>query len=83
MPSISSEQPPIDTDIYLAEYLNRMFVDINIALSQNGKAPKLTVLPDKPQSGNYYYFSIPILPDITHIGFWGYVEGTWKEITSL
>ncbi len=80
MASISSEQPPIDTEDNLREYLSRMFTGVNNALSQDNFNNPLYVMPTKFQVGRQYYFGAPVLPDITDEGLWIYKSTGWAYL---
>ena len=80
MASIGNEQPPVDLEVTLREYLSRRFVEINIALSKSQKFPPIYVLPTKPQDGNVEYFGQIIGTTITSVGFWGYENGVWVKL---
>lgn len=80
MSSINHEQPPESTDIELKEYLNRMFVQIGIALNQSGSFIPLYVMPKKLKEGRIYYFGQSISPDITSAGYWGRTATGWAKL---
>lgn len=82
MPSIAIEQPPLDTDTNLTEYLSRMFIQTNIALGQNNWLVPIYVQPYKPQVGQLYYFgdAIALDPDITAEGLYIYKSTGWAFI---
>ena len=82
--SIGQEQPPIDIDPRLSEYLSRRFIDIGVQLDQASKFPPRKEMPYKPQVGDMQYFNDPINHDydpvITSEGFWGLTSGGWVQV---
>lgn len=82
MPTISTGDVPEGLSEELEEYFNRKFVEINIALGNNGQMIKHPLMPNSISEGKVYYFSQPILPDIEHIGFWGYTDRGWVYLGS-
>ena len=80
MANVPIEQAPEGTDQALAEYLERQFVNINIAVGNAGRMPKAYTMPDKPQDGTVYYFPKELLPDITTPGYWGRNNGIWVSL---
>ena len=80
MKFISSEQPPEEVEPVLKEYLSRMLGQVNFALRDVNRMPKIYVLPDKPQDGQLAYFGQIIGATITSVGFWGYEAGTWVKL---
>jgi len=77
MSKLGDITPPEGIEDNLRDYLRRLFLQTDIALGQNNKINISGILPEKPQSGNIYYFNQVILPDILYVGFWGYVDGEW------
>ena len=82
--SLSYEQPPIGTPDELAEYLNRMFRSIDVAVDQPSKFPERKEMPYKPQVGDIHYFGNPATHNydaaITSEGFWGLKSTGWAKI---
>ena len=82
MASILVEQPPLNTDEQLAEYLSRVFNSVNTATQNSSKIDIIYVQPDKPQVGRLYYFGDAIAgdPDITQEGLYIYKSTGWTFI---
>ena len=76
MASIAQEQVPQGTDQELRSYIDRLIININIALNGVNIHPGRTALPDRPTAGAIYYFSAAISGDpvITAEGFYGYIS---------
>ena len=74
------EQPPEGTDDKLKEYLSRMFINVDLALSNRDQLKKCSVLPDKPSIGKVYYFTQVIGATITAEGYWGYTSSGWVQL---
>ena len=66
------EQPPVNTDTQLTEYLFRQLSALENKSLQLGNLTILTALPTKPVVGKIYYFQNVILPTITVEGAWVY-----------
>ena len=79
--SISNEQPPVETDERLREYLARRFIDIGVALDDDPKFTERKEMPYKPQTGAMHYFGNPATHNydiaITQEGFWGLRSNGW------
>lgn len=75
------EQPPLEIDAEVSEYLNRMFVRVdNLFRVVNIYSPR-KIYPTKPRIGGLYYFedSIPST-SITGEGLWLYKSTGWVQI---
>lgn len=73
------EQPPIGTEIRLAEYLYRQLSILESGI--NSPVPKhYKAMPLRPIVGNLYYFDNVVLPTITSIGLWIYKATGWVKI---
>lgn len=81
MPSISIEQPPVNTDVAFKDYLIRQLTQINLALSQSNYFVPRNSLPKKYRVGEMFYFAdaIPTTP-ITGEGLWIYKSTGWNLI---
>jgi len=78
------EQPPINTDNQLKEYLFRQLLTLENRSLQLGNLEILTALPTKPSIGKVYYFANAILPSITVEGAWIYKStGVWTSLSSM
>lgn len=81
MSTISGEQPPSSTSPELAEYLARMFRDVDIAVDNTDMLEVRYILPVKPVVGKLYYFGAAIpTTAITAEGYWGYKSTGWIQI---
>jgi len=74
MSNLSHEVPPEGLPDNIKEYLARMFLNVDIALSRGDTLPKLTAPPIRPVTGKIYYFSNAVAahPVITTAGYYGY-----------
>jgi hypothetical protein len=83
--SIGQENPPEGTDPLLAEFLQRRFISIEVALDDASHSfPPRKQMPYKPQVGQIYYFNNPADhnydPEITSEGWWGLKSTGWVLI---
>lgn len=84
MPSgIPIEQPPLDTEQPMSEYLARQFININNALGSTNEHVSYYNMPPKPREGVIYYFGAPVPPDIIREGFWCIIDGVWKPLSNV
>lgn len=82
MAGISQEQPPIEIDPRLAEWLARMVNSINAELERGQDLEPTGIFPEKIQDGMIRYFKEAIVgTDITGPGPWCVVDGTWMPMT--
>ena len=79
--NIPQEQPPVNDPVLLTEWLTRMIILINGALSASQNYEPTGSIPERQFNGMVKYFDREILPDITHAGIWAIVEGVWKPLT--
>jgi hypothetical protein len=77
------EQPPVNTDNQLKEYLFRQLLTLENRSLQLGNLEILTALPNKPSIGKVYYFANAILPSITYEGAWVYTSYGWTSLSSM
>ena len=75
------EQPPVNTDTQLTEYLFRQLSALENKSLQLGNLTILTALPTKPTVGKIYYFANAILPTIVAEGAYVYRSTGWSSIT--
>ena len=81
MANIPIEQPPIEADPSMKEYLVRQLISINNGLGQNNYFSPRGTLPNKFKVGEVYYFKDAIaLSDITGEGLWLYKTTGWVLI---
>lgn len=84
MSGIPIEEPPVNDQVALAEWLMRMMILISGEFERG--SDQLTpqgYMPEKVQNGMIVYFSLPIAPDITQAGPWCYVEGAWVPMIEV
>jgi len=74
------EQPPINIDPALSEYLSRVLTNLENTQVSLDKIQPITIVPTRPVIGKIYYFSTAILPSITAEGYWGYKSTGWIQI---
>ena len=77
------EQPPVNADNQLKEYLFRQLSILENKSLQLGNLTILTALPTKPTVGKIYYFANAILPSITYEGAWVYTSYGWTSLSSM
>ena len=77
---IGDEQPPVNIDKDLREYLRRMFEDARAEDLRSSQIPVINVMPGKLSDGKIYYFATAVGSGITQIGFWGRKAGAWVFI---
>lgn len=77
--NIPEEQPPRDPK-YLPEWLARMMILINGALSNTDTLDVIGQMPSNPTEGMMKYFPVAIEPDILYPGPWMYIEGEWASL---
>ena len=77
--NIPEEQPPAEIQD-LVEWLSRLVIQINGALSNTQDFTPIGKLPDTVYEGMSVFFNQAILPDITHAGPWVYVQGQWRSM---
>jgi hypothetical protein len=73
------EEPPV-ADPALREWLSRMMILINAALSDIPDFTPVGEMPTKVTNGMVRYFKIAIAPSITSPGPWIYEEGVWRKL---
>jgi hypothetical protein len=78
MAQISSELPPIETEVELMNFLVRRFNAVNnVLLDKDYFEPRYT-LPNKVRVGDTFYFGAAIpTTDITGEGLWIYKSTGW------
>lgn len=79
---LPQEQPPVEEPRRLREWLSRMMLLINGALLNKDNLEPTGQMPTVIYDGMTKYFSVIILPDITHVGPWMRVAGVWKPLTT-
>jgi hypothetical protein len=83
--SIGQEQAPFDVDPFLSEYINRKFIEVDMALRSAKKFPERKEMPYKAQTGDIHYFGDPSThsydADITAEGFWGKSNLGWIPVS--
>ena len=79
MKEIPLEQPPVNTDPMLAEYLNRMFNNVNLMAIDQYNYDVINIVPVKPKIGCVYYFGAAV-GVITAEGWWGYKSTGWVQL---
>lgn len=81
MPIIQVEAPQVDDKDMLRGYLNRLVLNLNIALSKFNYHPPRSILPERLKPGEVYYFSAAIATtDITGEGLWLYKSTGWVQL---
>ena len=79
---IPNEQPPPFDDPRQVEWLTRIVLLINGALTDTVDFTPVPDLPPYITNGTARYFNRAIpLTDITSPGPWMYVEGVWQKLT--
>lgn len=83
MTQFAAEPVPMGLEPQLAEYLNRQFQALQLALMGEFKAPFVTAIPERPLIGAIIYLRGQ--DDPTHNGFYCCIEddqgeGEWKRI---
>ena len=78
MANIAIEFPPSSFSAEQKEYLMRILVSMNTAVS-DPTVQELSILPPKPLVGSIYYFNT-LLTGITAVGFWGYGTTGWVQL---
>lgn len=82
--AISQEQPPVEIDEALREYLIRFRTDVDNELKKAPKFPERKEMPYKAQIGDAHYFGD--IADhsydaaITDEGFWGNTDSGWRRL---
>jgi hypothetical protein len=77
MASISQEQPPLDIEVELKEFLSRRFVDVGIALNSSHVFEPITALPQKPKQGTVNFFSVSVGAEIPAPGLYVFMSPNW------
>lgn len=83
MRKIPFEQPPIETEPRLKEWLSRLVVAANIGLDEVTALNIINQLPPHSIDGMIKFFGQPIAPDIEYAGPWIQVGGEWRPMTSM
>ena len=82
--SITQEQPPINVERELREFLVRRFIEIGNEFNRPGKFPERKEMPYKSQIGDVHYFGNPAThaydAAITAEGFWGLKSTGWVQL---
>ena len=78
--AVPQEQPPLDTEKELTEWLTRQIVAINIELNKSKDFEVLYILPDKLYIGMVRYFGDTIDATVTAEGLWCYKSTGWVQI---
>ena len=77
---IRQEQAPDQEAPILTRWLMRLVFDINDSIRTHNKFDPIAVLPEKYEAGEIYYFSQPVLPDITAEGLWLRKSASWVQL---
>lgn len=82
----AAEPLPFDSDPVLAEFLNRQFQAIELALRSDFQAPRLTELPERKVIGALVSVKNKEVPE--EDGFWVCIEnsqgeGEWKQLQTV
>lgn len=78
--SITREPPPSELDDNTSAWLNRVILDISVALGQSQDLEVLYIVPEKPFVGMLRYFGGAIDANITSEGVWIYTSSGWVKL---